>query len=192
MVQKQFVDRNEFRAWLGSNYNCGEGIWLIFDKTEEKKSLTAAQALEEALCYGWIDGQIKSIDDTMYIKYFKERRKGSMWSERNKNIIAKLSDQGKMTEFGLEKIAQAKKDGTWDNPDKEPASDEAVNNLENALAGHQTAYENYLKMAPSARRGYAMHYLTAKSVETRIKRLHEIIERLEKNLKPMEKDKIKI
>lgn len=191
MVQKLFADRDEFRTWLEANYNCGEGVWLVFDKTEAKKTLTAVEALEEALCYGWIDGQIKSIDDTHYIKYFKERRKGSMWSERNKNIVAKLTAQGKMSEPGLKKISQAKNDGTWETPEKEPVSAVTVNDLENALKDNPLAHENYIKMAPSARRGYAMHYLAAKSEETRIKRLHEIADRLEKNLKPMEKEKYK-
>jgi uncharacterized protein YdeI (YjbR/CyaY-like superfamily) len=190
MIQKQFADKSEFRKWLETNYNSGEGIWLVFDKTEGK-TLTAAEALEEALCFGWIDGQIKSIDDTQYIKYFKERRKDSRWSERNKDIAAKLSAQGRMTEFGLEKIAQAKKDGTWDSPRNEPAGDDVIILLENALKSHDKAYTNYMKMAPSARRVYAMHYSTAKAEETRNKRLLEITDRLEKNLKPMEKDKSK-
>lgn len=192
MNQKQFGDRNEFRKWLETNHSAGEGLWLVFDKTEEKKSLAAAEALEEALCFGWIDGQIKSLDDSKYIKYFKERRKGSVWSQRNKNIVSKLSEQGKMTEFGLEKVEQAKKDGTWDTPLREPVSDDAAGDLECALKDHEKAYANYVKMAPSARRTYAMHYLTAKSEETKKKRLLEIIDRLEKNLKPMEKDNSKI
>jgi uncharacterized protein YdeI (YjbR/CyaY-like superfamily) len=192
MIQKQFADRNEFRTWQEANYNSGEGLWLIFDKTEKKSSPTAAEALEEALCFGWIDGQIKSIDDTEYIKYFKERRKGSMWSDRNKKIIAELSKQGMMTQYGLAKIDEAKTDGTWDAPAPQPSSEDFISLLENALKSNEIAYANFMKMAPSARKGYAMHYSTAKSEETRSKRLLEIMDRLEKNLKPMEKDKSRI
>jgi uncharacterized protein YdeI (YjbR/CyaY-like superfamily) len=147
--------------------------------------------LEEALCFGWIDGQIKSLDETKYIKYFKERRNGSMWSEKNKNIAVKLIAQGIMTDYGMVKITQAKKDGTWDESSKIPVNDDVVDNLTRELTGFDKAYANYIKMAPSARRGYAMHYFMAKSEDTKQKRLGEIIERLEKNLKPMEKDKSK-
>lgn len=189
MNQIQFSDRDEFRRWLEINHAGKDGLWLVFDKTGKNKSLTAAEALEEALCFGWIDGQIKSIDDEQYIKYFKERRKGSVWSARNKDIVSKLVEQGRMTRFGIEKVNQAKKDGTWDTPDREPVGDDVITNLENALSGFDKASYNYERMAPSARKGYAMHYFMAKSEETRQKRLNEIKERLEKNLKPMEKER---
>lgn len=189
MNQILFKDRNEFRKWLEINHDGKDGLWLVFDKTGENKTLTAAQALEEALCFGWIDGQIKSIDEMQYVKYFKERRKGSVWSARNKDIVSKLTEQGKMTQYGIEKVNQAKKDGTWDTPDREPVGEDVITILENALSCFDKAYTNYMKMAPSARKGYAMHYFMAKSEETRQKRLIEIKDRLEKNMKPMEKDK---
>lgn len=192
MTQILFSDRNEFRRWLDINHGNGEGIWLVFDKSVEKKSLSAAEALEEALCFGWIDGQIKSIDETIYLKYFKERRKGSVWSDRNKKIVDLLIKKGVMTEYGLIKIDQAKKDGTWDAPQNQPISEDVLTSLENDLRSNPMAYENYMKMAPSARKGYAMHYHMAKSEETKKKRLVEIADRLERNLKPMEKDNYKI
>ena len=78
----KFTDRDEFRAWLNEHCLSGDGVWLLFGKTEEVKTITALQALEEALCFGWIDGQMQSLDDKSYKKYFSARRKKSKWSEK--------------------------------------------------------------------------------------------------------------
>jgi uncharacterized protein YdeI (YjbR/CyaY-like superfamily) len=73
-----FANRSSFREWLGANGVTSDGVWLVFDKTKERKTLTANEALEEALCFGWIDGQMQSVDDTKYIKYFARRRPNSV------------------------------------------------------------------------------------------------------------------
>jgi len=85
-----FEKRSDFRKWLEQTDMNSEGVWLIFRKTKSITSITASEALEEALCFGWIDGLIKSIDDEKYKKYFAPRRKGSKWSAKNKEIIARL------------------------------------------------------------------------------------------------------
>ena len=103
----KFTDRDEFRAWLNEHCLSGDGVWLLFGKTEEVKTITALQALEEALCFGWIDGQMKSIDDKTYKKYFSPRRAKSKWSDKNKTIVRDLEKRGLMTEFGREKIKEA-------------------------------------------------------------------------------------
>ena len=82
-----FADRDEFRKWLFENHNIGKGIWLVFGKAGKLKTIKPDEALEEALCFGWIDGQFNSIDDTKYLKKFSRRRIGSKWSERNKKLI---------------------------------------------------------------------------------------------------------
>ena len=90
----QFSDRAEFRQWLSDNCRSGAGVWLLFGKAGGPKTLGAGEALEEALCFGWIDGQMQSIDDTAYRKYFSPRREKSKWSEKNKALAAKLEEQG--------------------------------------------------------------------------------------------------
>jgi uncharacterized protein YdeI (YjbR/CyaY-like superfamily) len=103
-----FLDREEFRKWLLENHHVSKGIWLVFGKAGKLKTLKPDEALEEALCFGWIDGQLSSIDDAKYLKKFTPRRKGSRWSERNRNLTSPLIENGKMTETGLTAIEQAK------------------------------------------------------------------------------------
>jgi uncharacterized protein YdeI (YjbR/CyaY-like superfamily) len=181
----QFGDRLEFRQWLEGNHDKSSGIWLVFGKTSDVKTLKPDEALEEALCFGWIDGQISSIDDTKYVKKFTPRRKGSKWSERNRSIAERLIREGRMAEPGLQAIDRAKKDGTWDVPKPAPITDEQVAVLVEALSGREPALSNYQKMSPSVRRTYAAFYLDAKSEATRAKRLDRIVDRLNQNLKPM-------
>lgn len=180
-----FADRNEFRMWLQENHDSHKGIWVVFSKTNKVSSLKAEEALEEALCFGWIDGQLLSIDEDQYQKKFTPRRKGSQWSEKNKKLTKKLIDNETMTEFGILAIEQAKKDGTWDATKGEPITDAQIDMLIDALKGSDLALSNFLKMSPSIRRTYTALYLDAKKEETRIKRLAKIIERLNENKKPM-------
>ena len=181
----EFVDRDQFRNWLLENHNKSNGIWIIFDKTGKIKSVKPNEALEEALCFGWIDGLIKSINEEKYQKKFTPRRKGSKWSEKNKALTKDLTANGKMTEYGLIAIEQAKKDKTWDAKKSAPISDEQVNDLIKLLEGFEPARTNFLKMSPSVKKTYTALYLDAKKEETKIKRLNKIIERLNENKKPM-------
>jgi uncharacterized protein YdeI (YjbR/CyaY-like superfamily) len=180
-----FTDREEFRKWLSENHGVSKGIWLVFGKAGKVKTLKADEALEEALCFGWIDGQLNSIDDAKYLKKFTPRRKGSKWSERNKGITSRLIENGQMTEYGTMAIEQAKRDGTWDLPNREPISDGQIEILTGALQGAEPALSNFTKMPLSVRRTYTAMYLDAKKEETRIRRLERIIERLNENKKPM-------
>ena len=98
-----FKTRNEFRIWLMNHCMSGGGVWLKFEKSKNT-AFKAGDALEEALCFGWIDGVMKRIDDESYIKYFSARRKDSKWSEKNKALAEDLEKRGLMTDFGREKI----------------------------------------------------------------------------------------
>lgn len=181
----QFIDRTEFRKWLDENCQSSDGVWLTFGKKGDPKTPTAAEALEEALCFGWIDGQMQSIDGKTYKKYFAPRREKSRWSEKNKALIADLEKRGLMTDFGREKIATAKKDGSWDTPDLMKLTDEQVAVLSNLLKEYEPAYANYQNMPPSVRKTYARAYYDAKTDAGREKRLAWIVERLNQNLRPM-------
>ena len=90
----QFTNRTEFRAWLEENCQTASGIWLLFGKAGGPETLTAGEALEEALCFGWIDGVMKKMDDTSYKKYFAPRRAGSKWSQKNKALVQELEAAG--------------------------------------------------------------------------------------------------
>jgi uncharacterized protein YdeI (YjbR/CyaY-like superfamily) len=176
-----FKDSLSFRNWLMVNNRSHPGIWLVFGKAGGPKTLSPDEALLEALCFGWIDGQIKKMDAFHYIKYFAERRKSSVWSVRNKNFVEMLEQQGKMTDWGREKIDLAKQNGQWDNP-LEPITIEHVNILIEALKEHASAHQQLLDSSFSVQKTYAGYYLSAKQETTRIKRLLEIIKRLENHL----------
>lgn len=180
-----FETRNDFRNWLAENCTTSSGIWLVFSKNTNIKTLKASEALEEALCFGWIDGQMQSIDETKYLKYFSARRKGSKWSEKNKNLVKELESKGLMTDYGRIKVEEAKKNGMWDALKPEPISEEQVKILEELLKGKEPAYTNFKSMSPSVKKTYTRLYFDAKSDDVKKRRLEKIISRLNLNLKPM-------
>lgn len=180
-----FENSEAFRKWLAENHDSHDAVWLVFGKGGKLKTLHPDEALKEALCFGWIDGLIKRVDDACYIKRFSHRRKTSVWSQRNRDFVKALISEGLMTEYGIEEINRAKENGKWNPPEAPPLSDEQIDEFMELVNGHEPAYANLLKMPPSAARTYTMHYLSAKKEETRKRRLVKIIERLDKNLKPM-------
>lgn len=180
-----FKNREEFRNWLYENHNTSSGIWMVFGKGKNLKTIKADEAVEEAMCFGWIDGQLNSVSEEKYIKKFTPRRKGSKWSEKNRNTVNDLIKSGKMTEYGLEAIKEAKRTGNWDIPKPEPITEEKINILVKALEGAELALCNFLKKPNSVKKTYTALYLDAKKEDTRAKRLGQIIERLNENKKPM-------
>ena len=180
-----FSDRDEFRQWLHSNHRTSRGIWLVFGKTDGFKTLRADEALEEALCFGWIDGQIKSLDEDKYLKKFTPRTEDSRWSATNRAIANRLIDSGRMTHHGIAAIERAKNRGTWETPGRQAVTDEQVQVLVDALQGADLALANFLKMPRSVKRTYTAFYLDAKREETKTRRLENIVERLKANKGPM-------
>lgn len=180
-----FQTRTAFREWLYCNGQSSEGIWLLFDKTGKQMTLKASEALEEAICFGWIDGQMKRMDEQCYIKYFSLRRKNSKWSEKNKALVLALEENGRMTDFGRVKIQEAKENGQWDQNHTVVIEEGDIALLMKALEGKEPAYTNFLAMSPSVKRTYTKAYNDPKTIEGKKKRLDWIIDRLHQNLKPM-------
>lgn len=182
----KFINREEFRAWLCEHCLSNDGIWLLFGKAGGPKTIKAGEALEEALCFGWIDGQMEKIDDKTYKKYFSPRRENSKWSEKNKKLAKTLDEQGLMTDFGRKKIDEAKKNGQWDAPNPLAIiTEEQIASLSALLEGHEPAYTNFQAMSPSVKKTYTRAYLDAKTDAGRKKRMAWMVDRLNKNLKPM-------
>lgn len=181
----EFANRAEFRSWLTEHFLSTEGVWLLFGKAGGPKTLTANDALEEALCFGWIDGQMLSIDDVTYKKYFAQRRKNSKWSEKNKALVAELEQHDIMTDYGRAKIEEAKQNGQWDVPKAPGITEEQIAALANLIKGNEPAYTNFEAMSLSVKKTYTKGYLDAKTEEGREKRLAWAIDRLNQNLKPM-------
>jgi len=181
----QFSNRNEFRIWLANNALSNFGIWLLFEKSMNSKTLMAHEALEEALCFGWIDGQIKKIDDKTYMKYFCQRKKNSKWSPKNKDLTKDLIKRGLMTDFGILKINEAKKSGKWEEKSNPPITEEEIQILISILKNYELAYAHFLKMPLSIQKTYTRAYFDAKTDDGREKRIAWIVDRLNKKLKPM-------
>lgn len=181
-----FKTRDEFRRWLEDNCTSGDGVWLLFGKTRELMTVKAGEALEEALCFGWIDGLMKRVDDASYVKYFSARRSDSKWSSKNKALAEDLIQRGLMTDYGLAKIEEAKKNGRWDKPAGPAAvTEEQLAMVAGLLKEHGQAYSNFQGMSPSVQKTYTRAYMDAKTEAGRSKRLAWMVGRLEKNLKPM-------
>ena len=180
----QFKTREEFRKWLNENCLSRSGVWLLFLK-EEEKAITAGEALEEALCFGWIDGQMQRIDGKTYKKYFCLRKTNSKWSEKNKKLAEELEEKGLMTDYGREKIDEAKRNGQWYAPAPEPVTDAQIEILSEILKKYEPAYSNFKAMPPSVKKTYTKAYLAAKTEDGRNRRIAQIVDRLNKNLRPM-------
>jgi len=157
---------------------------LVFYKKETAKPTIAYDAaVEEALCFGWIDGIVKKIDDARYARKFTPRRNSSGWSALNKKRAAKMIRQGKMTESGLAKINAAKKSGLWDKDPRPEISFDMPPELARALAGNRKVKESFEQLAPSYRRHYIAWIAVAKRPETKKRRIAESITLLEQGKK---------
>ena len=181
----EFVNREEFRKWLNDNCLSSEGVWLLFGKAGGPKTIKAGEALEEALCFGWIDGQMQSLDGKTYKKYFSQRRENSKWSEKNKGLVKSLEERGIMTDFGRKKIEEAKKNGQWDAPKSMEITEEHIATVSAVLEEYEPAYTNFQAMSPSVKKTYARAYFDAKTDAGREKRIVWMVDRLNRNLKPM-------
>ena len=181
----QFPHREAFRTWLLEHCRSNTGVWLVFGKPGGPSTIKAGEALEEALCFGWIDGRMQSIDGKTYKKYFSMRRAGSKWSGKNKALAERLEEQGLMTDFGRKKIEEAKENGQWDAPGPPAVTEEQIARGSALLEGHEPACANFQAMPLSVKKTYTRAYFDAKTDAGRERRLAWMVDRLHKNLKPM-------
>jgi uncharacterized protein YdeI (YjbR/CyaY-like superfamily) len=181
-------DRNAWRNWLQKNHNKFSGIWLVFYKTgTSKPRLPYDDMVEEALCFGWIDSLPRKIDDERSMLMFTPRKPKSVWSDLNKERVARLIRNGLMTKAGLEKIELAKQNGSWDTL---TASNNAANNNElpkdllKLFNGKKEALTNFKAFSPSIRKQFMYWIDSAKTNDTRMKRLQQAVLMSEANKKP--------
>ena len=161
------------------------GLWLVFGKNRAVETLTPEEALEEALCFGWIDGLIKRVDEARYIKFFSPRRTKSVWSEKNKKTAEKLMRSGRMAAPGRHAIGKAKAEGSWDKPQRPVVTAEDIERFSRLIASNRKASINFQNMPPSAKKLYTGYYLDAKHESTRQRRLEKLMGLLEQNRRPM-------
>ena len=167
------ADARSWRRWLGRNHAREAGVWLTLAKkgSQAPTTLSYGEALEEALCHGWIDGQTRRHDEHTYHQRFTPRRARSMWSKRNVGIVARLSDEGRMQPPGLEAVAQAQADGRWESAYPGAAEIEVPSDLAASLAANPRARAAF--DALSAQNRYAILYRlhNVKRAQTRTGRI---------------------
>ena len=178
-----FRNAQEWRNWLHDNHYSSKGVHLVFYRVaSDKESMRWEEAVQVAICYGWIDSTVKKLDEERRRQVFTPRKDKSVWSKLNKTYIEKLIADNLMHESGLKKIKIAKQNGTWTTLD-------AVENLEMpqdlalAFAENKKALDNYNSFSASYRKSYLYWLNQAKREETRAARISEIIILCEQNIK---------
>jgi uncharacterized protein YdeI (YjbR/CyaY-like superfamily) len=179
-----FEDQKEWAAWLNKNYDKSAGLWLrLAKKAADLTSVSYAEALEVALCYGWIDGQKKSYDEASWLQKFTPRGKKSIWSKINREKAIALIESGKMMPAGLKAIESAKEDGRWDAAYDSYSSATVPDDLRAALDGNAKAKAFFATLNSQNRYAILFRIQTAKKAETRAKRIQQFVDMLEKNEK---------
>jgi uncharacterized protein YdeI (YjbR/CyaY-like superfamily) len=180
-----FKNSNEWRTWLEKNHKSEEEAWLIhYKKRSGKIGIKYDEALDEAICFGWIDGKLKSIDEDRFILRYSSRKSKSIWSMINKEKALRLIEEGRMHSSGFEKIEEAKKNGYWDTAYTNKIRDEIPQDLIKALVKDKVAQANFHNFANSYRNNYVGWINNAKSDLTRKRRILEVVERSRLNKKP--------
>jgi uncharacterized protein YdeI (YjbR/CyaY-like superfamily) len=180
-----FNNRNEWRTWLESNHKIMKEIWLLhYKKQAGKQRLNHIDAVEEALCFGWIDSKLKKIDEERFILKYSPRKSKSVWSKINKENAEAMIISGKMTQAGLDKIEEAKKHGLWDRAYTNKVKERIPSDLKQALLADSKAWDNFQHFANSYRNMYCGWVKAAKTKETRKKRIVEVVKRSRQNKKP--------
>lgn len=181
---KKFATPRAFEQWLSRNHAKAQGIRIQFAKKASGiRSVDYAQALDVALCYGWIDGQAKSIDADWYSQRFTPRRARSIWSKRNRDIVARLIREGRMQSAGQAEIDRAKADGRWDAAYDSPANAKVPPDLAAALSKSPNAKRVFEALDGQNRYAILYRLATAKKPETRAKRLATFVEMLREGRK---------
>jgi uncharacterized protein YdeI (YjbR/CyaY-like superfamily) len=171
-----FADEAAWEAWLAKNYATSDGVWLQFAKKDTGyTSVNYAQALDVALCYGWIDGQSRKYDEIYYLQRFTPRRARSMWSQINREKVAKLIAEGRMREPGQREIDRAKADGRWDAAYPSPSQITEPDDLLTALEANPAAKAFYATLNKTNRYAILIQVTTAKKPETRANRIAKFI-----------------
>jgi uncharacterized protein YdeI (YjbR/CyaY-like superfamily) len=178
------IDRARWREWLTRNHGRSTGVWLVFYRSSTgKPALAYEDAVEEALCFGWIDSIIRKLDAERYVRKFTPRRPGSSWSESNRGRVSRLLERDLMTEQGVAAVRDAKESGAWFRDDRPVIPDEVPGELAAALEENPAARTFFESLAHSYRRRFSAWVAMAKRDETRAARVRESIALLEKREK---------
>ncbi|MBC8086059.1 MAG: YdeI/OmpD-associated family protein [Phycisphaerae bacterium] len=172
-----------WRRWLARNASRDKGVWLVtWKKATGKPRMEYAETVEEALAFGWIDSLPRTLDDERSLLWFSPRKPRTGWSRVNKARVARLIADGRMTAAGLDKVVQAKRDGSWSKLDDVEAL-VIPTDLARALAAHTNAAAHFAAFPRSAKRGILEWIGNAKRTETRVRRVEETARLADKNVR---------
>lgn len=178
------TSRQDWRQWLQENHQSKSSVWLVYYKKKANiPSLSWSEAVDEALCFGWIDSTAKSVDAETYKQFFCKRKPNSVWSKINKEKIKQLMDKNLIAEAGLNSIEKAKQNGSWTILDEVEALI-IPEDLEAAFNIHEGSKDFFLSLSKSIRKAILQWLVLAKQAATRQKRINEIAERAAEKLKP--------
>lgn len=178
-------DRAVWRTWLAENWNSTAEIWLVrYKKHTRVECVPYDDAVEEALCFGWIDGLVKRENEETYVIRFSPRRPGSIWSRSNKARVEKMLAAGLMEPPGLALVEHAKRSGAWDKADLEEDPENTPEELQTALNGTPAAMEFYNSLTVAQRKQYNIWIHMAKKARTRERRATVIVDRCARQIKP--------
>jgi uncharacterized protein YdeI (YjbR/CyaY-like superfamily) len=171
------TDALAWSRWLAEHGADAGGVWLVLAKkgTTEPTSLTYDQALEEAICHGWVDGQLSSGDERTFLRKFSPRRTSSGWSKRNVGLATRLMEEGRMLPSGLAAVNRAKADGSWDGAYEGQAAIEVPPDLASALAENGAARAMFDRLTATNRYAVLYRVNTAKRRDTRQRRIKEFV-----------------
>jgi uncharacterized protein YdeI (YjbR/CyaY-like superfamily) len=174
-----FASQEEWHAWLEANHAVAREAWLLLSKKgAARRSLTLAEAVEEALCYGWIDSHMRPVDAQAYRLRFSPRKPGGIWALSNVHRVEQLMREGRMTPAGLAAVEAAKANGEWEAAARREDISQVPPELDQALQADAAAMAAYQKMAPSLIKQYHHWINSARRAETRQKRIAEMVEKL--------------
>jgi uncharacterized protein YdeI (YjbR/CyaY-like superfamily) len=182
---KVFASQETWERWLDRNHAKAQGIWLKFaKKASRKRTVTYPEALDVALCYGWIDGQTRGLDEDYHLQRFTPRRARSKWSKINQEKVARLIEQGRMRPAGLAEIERAKADGRWEAAYDSPSKIQPTPELLAALEARPKAKELFEQLDSQNRYAILYRVHDAKRPETRARRIETFVEMLSKGETP--------
>ena len=179
-----FASQQAWEQWLEQNHLEANGVWIQFYKKNSGiASVTYPEAVDSSLCYGWIDAQSKSIDELSYKQHFTPRRSKSIWSKRNIENIARLTEAGRMKPAGFKQVEAAQTDGRWQQAYDSPSNMTLPEDFAIELAKNERAFAFYNSLNKTNKYAIGWRIQTAKRPETKEKRMREILEMLERGEK---------
>jgi uncharacterized protein YdeI (YjbR/CyaY-like superfamily) len=184
----RIFSRPEWRDWLQVNHATAKEVWLtIYKKHASKMGITMQEAMEEALCFGWVDSVMHGVDTEKFMLRFSPRRRGSVWAMSNIKRVEKLIAEGRMTPSGMATVEEARQNGAWDAAIRRENINDIPNDLQEALETNEIARRNFERLPNSLKKQSLWWIAEAKTPATRQRRINQTVKQAAENAKASEK-----